>query len=185
MDLLVAFNNAMSHGTLVGALGLFAVALVLQPLGILVHELGHAVTARRFGARVSEIVAAGEGPAFNASVGGTRVRLGLGLTRDLRSREAHGWAAIVFDELSASQVVTVLKAGPLWQTTYGAVVLVFAVALPLDTVPKVLFALTGLAQVLVARANLRPDGPANSDGAQIAAIRARIARAQAPSVRVR
>jgi hypothetical protein len=185
MDLLTAFNDAMSHGSLVGSLALLAVLLVMSPLGVLVHELGHAVTARRFGARVDEIVAAGEGPAVTATVGGARVRFGLGLTRDLRSREAAGWVQIVADEISAAQAIAVLRGGPLWQAAYGGVVSALAIAAPLHVMPTVLLVATALAQVWAAVANLAPDGSPESDGARIAAIRAGVARENADSVRVR
>jgi len=121
----------IDHVSLVGAVVLFAVLLVISPLGVLIHELGHALTARRFAARADELVAAGEGPALAATVAGTRVRVGLALTRDLRSEEAAGWADIAVDGISAAQVIEVLWAGPLWQAGYGLLVSVLAVAAPL------------------------------------------------------
>jgi membrane-associated protease RseP (regulator of RpoE activity) len=170
---------------LLASLALFAVLLIISPLGILIHELGHALTARRFGARVDEIVAAGEGPALAATVGGTRVRVGLGLTRDLRSPEPGGWAFIAADGLTAPQAIAILRAGPLWQAAYGVLVLVVALAAPLGVLATVLIVMAAVSQVWIAAANLKPDGAPHSDGARIAAIRAEVARHAAASVRVR
>src|SRR3954468_1575039 len=175
----------ISHASLVEAAALFVVLLVISPLGVLVHELGHALTARRFGARVDELVAAGEGPALAATVAGTRVRVGLGLTRDLRSEEAAGWADIGVDGISAAQVIAVLRAGPLWQAAYGCLVAVLAVAAPLDVLPTALVCVAALRQVAMAMGNLAPNGAPESDGARIAAIRADVLRLKTQGVRAR
>lgn len=154
-------------------IALFGVSLVLQPLGILVHELGHALTARRFGARVDSVVAAAEGPAVKTTVAGLHLHLGLGLGRDLRSREPAGWAQLALQDLTAAQTISVLRAGPIAQAAYGAIVGGLALALPLATLPTVLIGTSATAAVASAVRNLNANGPPESDGARIAALRAR------------
>ena len=73
----------------------------------------------------------------------------------------HGWAGI-------------LRAGPLCQAGYGLVVTGLALAAPLDMTPTCLVVVAARAQVWAAAANLSPNGAPESDGAQIAAIRARL-----------
>jgi membrane-associated protease RseP (regulator of RpoE activity) len=159
---------------------LFAfVVLAVGPVGVLVHEVGHAVAARRFGAPVSELVAAPEGPALSFVVAGVRVRFGLGLGRDLRSQEPHGWVDLAVDELTAEQAIVALRAGPLAQAVYGAVGCLVVVAVGMPAVPTLLLASALLGVVGSALASLRANGRPGSDGARIAVLRSRQRAARA------
>jgi membrane-associated protease RseP (regulator of RpoE activity) len=149
-------------------------ALALGPVGVLVHELGHAVVARRFGAEVVELVAAGEGPALSLVVAGVRVRCGLALGRELRSQEPEGWVSVGLDRLTTLQAIAALRAGPIAEAVYGAVAAVVVVAVGMPAVPTVLLLLGTLGTVVSALANLRADGPPETDGARIAALRERL-----------
>jgi len=59
-------------------------------LATLVHEAGHALVARRFGVPTRELVAAPEGPAITIRRKQFVLRVGLGLGRDLRSKDPLG-----------------------------------------------------------------------------------------------
>jgi len=151
----------------------FAISLVITPLSVIAHELGHALAARHYGADVSEFVASGEGPSATGSVRGIRVRLGLGLGRDLRSREAQGWVRIDFSTLTPQQMIRVLCAGPAAQALYGALLLVAMVlALGSPVLIPIMFGLCGAGSIVEAVLNLTRDGHGRSDGAKIRAIRA-------------
>lgn len=157
-------------------ISLFAfVTVAVGPVGVLVHELGHAVAARRFGAPVRELVATPEGPALSLVVAGVKVRFGLALGREMRSKDPEGWVDMGLDELTAEQAITALRAGPLAEAGYGAIGIVVLLAARLPTLPTVLLLMGLVGIVTSALANLRADGPPNSDGARIAALRSGLA----------
>lgn len=162
----------MARSSIVGSLALFGVLLVLQPLGVLCHELGHALTAKRFGARVNGVVATSEGPAVLMRIAGIPASFGLGLTRDLRSREPVGWAIVVVQDLTRPQAVAVLRAGPITQAIFGLAVVLVVLALPLAILPTVPFVMTGVSECASGLANLRPGRRPESDGSRIAALQA-------------
>jgi membrane-associated protease RseP (regulator of RpoE activity) len=88
-------------------------ALGVLGLTILLHELAHAVAARRVGGEVRE-VALGFGPPL------ARVRIG-GVTVSLRSVPLGGFAAVDVDRLPPAGRVPVLLAGPLVNIAAGVV----------------------------------------------------------------
>ena len=143
----------------------------LAPVGVLVHELGHAFAARRFGADVNEVVAAPEGGSLSFVLMGFRVRFGLGLGRDLRSTDPEGWALVAVEGLTAAQLIAVLRAGPRAEAIYGACVAIAALVADLPGLPTVLLVLGGLQTSVLALVNLGAGGPPTSDGARIAALR--------------
>ena len=151
----------------------FAISLVITPLSVVVHELGHALAARHYGADVQEFVASGEGPAATATVGGARVRLGLGLGRDLRSREALGLGPhrLLHADCAAGDPRALCgpgRPGPLRRPAVRR--------RPADPRASVLLpvmlGLCGAGSIAEAALNLTRDGHGRTDGAQVRAIRA-------------
>ena len=151
---------------------LFALALlVVMPAGVLVHELGHAVVARRFGIRVHELVSTPEGGTLSFVAGGVKVRVGLGLGRDLRSEEPNGWVTFDVAGLPAEQAIAVLRAGPRAQIGYGTIVTLVVLVLGLPLWPTVLLVSGSLGEIATGLYNLSDSGAPGSDGRRIARLR--------------
>jgi hypothetical protein len=169
MDLLTRFQEHMDHVSQ-GTAMLLALGFVLCPAAIAVHEAGHAIVAHRYGARVHEFVAAPEGPALRFVVAGARVRLGLGLLRDSRSREPLGWVDVDVSSLTDEQRRRMVLAGPVAQMAFGAVVLGVLTLAPVSVDVHVVLGLSAGAVLLDGALNLTSDDP-RSDGGRIRQLR--------------
>jgi membrane-associated protease RseP (regulator of RpoE activity) len=112
VDLLTRFQEFMDQNSADPWLLYLVGMLVAQALAITLHEAGHAIVAARCGAQIYEIAAAPEGPALRFRLAGVPVRIGLGLTRDGRSREPLGWVDMDTSTLTVEQYRRVLLAGP-------------------------------------------------------------------------
>jgi hypothetical protein len=87
------------------------------------HELGHALVARLYGVDVEELVATPEGRAISVTIGGLPMRIGLGLKRELRSKEMAGWVKLREAGLSARKERHILWAGPIAHGGFSAMLL--------------------------------------------------------------
>jgi membrane-associated protease RseP (regulator of RpoE activity) len=155
-------GNAVPHN-----LVWFGASAVLASLGTLVHELGHAMVARRHGVTVHELMSEPEGPALVFRRKNLVVRVGMGLGRDLRSRAASGWVLLESPRLETREAIEILRAGPLAQAALGTIELCLAAA-PLPLLGRVMLALTGATTTFTAAANLLDRSHPGSDGSQIA-----------------
>ncbi len=172
------FMEAMSSGPVWWAY--FLLALVLPPLATVVHEAGHALMARRYGLPIRAFVAAPEGPALTLRRDNLVLRVGLGLGRDLRSKEPEGWVLLELPALAPERAIAILRAGPLAEADFGALVIVLA-ALPQPWPTRIILVLNGIAMLASARVNLTDRSHPYSDGSQIQRIREH-GRQQSPAV---
>lgn len=168
-DFLESFAGPVAGESGAQVVACLLLALILPPLATITHEAGHALAARWFGVPVRAFVAAPEGPAVTIRRKGLLVRVGLGLGRDLRSQEPHGW--VNFEQLAIPprQAIAVIRAGPIAEAILGVVVL-GAAAVPQPWLSRVVFAIDGVAMLGSAWVNLHDRSRPNSDGAQIQRI---------------
>jgi membrane-associated protease RseP (regulator of RpoE activity) len=175
-DLLTQFQQFMDARTGLSVIYALPLALLLMPVGIFVHEVGHVLVARRNGATVRALVVAPEGPSVTVRVAGVPICLGLGLKRDLRSREAMGWVDLRSDRLTARQAIAIFAAGPAAETAYWILVVLTGVLAPAPTIVRIVL-IAGVFNLANAVANLftRKEG---SDGQMIRHLRTAPADAQ-------
>jgi membrane-associated protease RseP (regulator of RpoE activity) len=147
------------------------VLVVVERIGVLVHELGHALTAQRLGARVTQIYIGGSGRAWTFRIAGFWVRLGLSLHGQPERDEPGGWAGIAFNELDPDGAIRVLRTGPLAHLAYALAVILLALVAPVGGAVTTPLTISGASVACNALHNLRPNGPPSRDGVRIAAIR--------------
>jgi hypothetical protein len=116
----------------------FPLALLLVPVGVFVHEVGHVLVARRHGATVKALVVAPEGPSVTVRVAGVPICLGLGLKRDLSSREAVGWVNVTSDPVTARQAIAILAAGPATECVYWTLLVLAGALTPLPALVRII-----------------------------------------------
>ena len=155
-----------------GATLLFGLlTVVLWPATVLVHELGHALVARRYGVAIEELVVAPEGRTIRFTIAGTPVRLGLGLKREHTSTEFEGWVRFRPGYLSSRAVARILWAGPLAHGTFSTLLVLTGLLAGLPAplpLPCVVGGALGLCSAI---GNIVSDGDGNSDGAQLRRMR--------------
>jgi membrane-associated protease RseP (regulator of RpoE activity) len=174
-----SLDRFMQHTPFFPTILWFVLGFLAAALSTLVHELGHALAARREGVPVRALASEPEGPAVTFRRSGTFVRIGLGLGRDLKSRAPRGFVRLHFpDWITPEAAIRILRAGPLAEAAYGSLLL-FGAALPLPTVPRIVLLLDAVGSMASARFNLSSTRHPWSDGAQIALIRAAVAAAPA------
>ncbi len=164
---------ADTSGWAVAATMLLALVLITAPT--LVHELGHAVAARGHGIRVGALVAMPEGPSITWTRRGLTFRVGLGLLRDMRSREPAGWVEINAAHVNRRAARQVLLAGPAAEGAFGVLLLAGAtLSLPLGA--RICLVVTGIECIWSAVYNLVADGNGQTDGAQLRMLRTQVDR---------
>lgn len=164
------FQRLMDDATSGPVFAYFLLALILPPLATVVHEAGHALIARRYGVPIRAFVASPEGPAITLRRHNLFLRVGLGLGRDLRSKEPEGWVLLELPTLAPERAIAILRAGPIAEAAFGSLVIALAV-LPQPWSSRIILALNGLAMLGSAWANLSDRSHPYSDGSQIQRIR--------------
>jgi Zn-dependent protease len=140
--------------------------LALHPLSVLVHAL----VARSHGVEVRELVARPEGRTASFELFGLRVRMGMGLQREVGSRDPEGWVTFVGEEVSPHAARQILLAGPLASGAFGVVLLALAFA-HFPPPGSLFLGLSAASNLMMMVGNLVPDKRGLSDGAQLRALR--------------
>jgi hypothetical protein len=146
-------------------------AVLLTPVIVLVHELGHAIAARLHGLAVEEVVVAPEGRTVAVRIAGMPIRMGLGLKREFRSTTPVGWVRPRPGEISDRAAIQILLAGPIAEALFGAAMLAVRALDPPPAPLGSLLVIGGILSVGGAVSSLVRDHDGRSDGARIRQIR--------------
>jgi hypothetical protein len=155
----------------VGPRAVRRLAVLLSPMTVLVHELGHAVVARWHGVTVDEVVVMPEGRTVAVRIGGIPIRMGLGLKRELRSTAPGGWVRPRPGEISDRALIQILLAGPIAQGLFGAMMLAARSLAPPPDALRSLLLIGGILALVGAVRNLQADADGRSDGARVRQLR--------------